>query len=486
MVYTLMDTPINGKSLVSERLLSPLSSTISPLHSALAARLLLARANGLFNSQYLGKRDLNLILGYDDVIDIWQYRYAYERGGIAKRIVEIFPRATWSKGFDVWETPNLKRSTSFEKAVESLLSSQRLGVLSRLLRASILAYLGEFSVLLIGAPGNPAEELPRGTNLDSISYLLPLGQDKVTVEKLVGEIPGSEYDPRFGLPLYYQVNLSGHTGTGQSLASRHSTARFPRIHWTRVIHLVHCPLDNEVYGEPILRAVWNLLMDLQKLTGGLSEAALRRGWPGLHANVDKDVALTPDEKTAIKDNLDDYNIGMMNALVTRKTELSPIFATGQIALKENVNAIIQQIAGTIGAPMRLVLGSERGDLASTQDRSNFSDRIMEERSAHNESVVRQFLSRLYDYGYLPTPRNKDYEIHWPEEEELDEKEKAEVAKLLTESKAMNLDEIRDRIWKMEPMPKDKEEETVIEEDKGEEDIPIEDEEDEEIPREDSE
>lgn len=440
------------------------------MQSWLISRFMLTGLAGGTYSQFAGRRNLNLILGYDDAVNIDAYRYEYERGGIAKRIVEIFPRATWANGFEVVEDAKLKRKTPFEKSVDSLF--KRLGVLGKLLRASILANIGHYSVILIGAPGDPETELPpaRSFSSNNIAYLMPLGEDKVRVEELVGQraIEGTSekeiaFDPRFGQPLYYQINLAGTRNQSNYNLGLNASANFSRrVHWSRVIHIVREPLDNEVYCAPILEAVWNLLHDLKKMTGGLSEAALRRGWPGLSANVDKDAKLDSDEKAAIRTELDEYNVGMTNGIVLRKVALQALQAQGQLQIKENAEAIIQQISGTLGIPMRLLLGSERGDLASTQDRSNFSDRVMELRASHNDVTVRALVSRLTDYGYLPPPRNPDYEIEWPEEEEMSEEEKAKVAKLLKEADIMTQDERRDRIYGLDPLPKEIEDEGEIE------------------------
>lgn len=191
--------------------LFPSLPSFSSLSSYLASRYIFSRYNGLygFNTQYGGRRDLNLILGYDEVIDSTLYRYEYERGGLAERIVKIFPKATWGNRFDVKDDPNLKRKTQFEKGVEELNSS--LGVHSRLYRATVLAYLNHYSILLIGAPGNPSEPLPRYKRGGEIAYLRPYGEDKVKILELVGQQGNEEakYDKRFGLPLYYQINQIG-------------------------------------------------------------------------------------------------------------------------------------------------------------------------------------------------------------------------------------------------------------------------------------
>jgi len=440
------------------------------LQSFLISRYVLSGLSG-FNSQFAGKRNLNLILGYDEVVGIESYRYEYERGGIAKRIVEIFPRATWANGFEVVEDANLKFKTKFEKSVTS--TFRRLGVLGKLIRASILANIGHYSVILIGAPGDPATPLPRARSFDSnnIAYMMPLGEDKATIEEIVGQSPDDDpFDPRYGLPKYYQINLSQRrTRYGYLLGNQHTTASFSRrVHWSRVIHIVREPLDNEIYCSPILEGVWNLLHDLHKLTGGLSEAALRRGWPGLHANINKETkfeggADSPEVK-AIKTQLEDYNIGLGNGITTRGTDVNALSTTGQIQIKDNAEAILEQIATTIGAPMRWFRGAEVGQLASGQDKNNANDRIMELRASHNEPVVRELTNRLVDYGYLPQPRNPDYQVEFPVEEEMSEKEKAENAKLLKDSGVMSQDEIRDRIYGLKPLPKDVE-------DQGEEKTP---------------
>lgn len=444
--------------------------SLRSLESLIVSRYLFASQYGL-NTQFAGKRNLNLILGYDEYVDIEMYRYEYERGGISKRIVEMFPQETWANRFDVVENPNLKRQTAFERGVDQL--KKRLDLHQRLIRASILAYLGRYSVILIGAPGDPTTELPRGFSPDNIAYLLPLGEDKVKIESIVGAIPGEDQeaalkDPRYGMPMYYQINLGRVSRRAEINVPSLSFSR--RVHWSRVIHCVRAPLDNDIVCDPILKSVWNLLHDLKKLTGGLSEAALRRGWPGLHANVDKDAKFTggaeSPELKSLKSQLEEYMYGMLNGITTRGVNLGEISTKGGITLKDNTEAILEQIAITLGVPMNWLRGSELGLRSSEENKETTNNRIMQERAGHNTPLLRQIFKRFYDYGYLPKPRNEDYEIEWPEEEELSEKEKAETAKAYIDSGAMTVDEVRDQILGLEPMPKEEKEEKK--EDKGEE------------------
>lgn len=436
------------------------------LHSDLYSRYQFSAKYG-FNTQFAGKRALNLILGYDENIDFSMYRYEYERGGIAKRIVEIFPCATWANKFDVVENPKLKRKTPFEKGVDEL--KKKLDLHQRLIRASKLAYLGRYSVIFIGAPGDPETELPRGV-LKNIAYLYPLGEDKAVIESIVGQSPEDDiYDPRYGMPKFYRVNLSRPVAWNSDVGGIPNPTFSRRVHWSRVVHCVRMPLDNDLICDPILKCVWNLLHDLKKSTGGLSEAGLRRGWPGLHANIDKDTKFdggaTSPEVVALKSQLEDYMYGLLNGITTRGVELSEIATKGTISIKDSADPIIDQIAITLGVPVNWLKGSELGLRSSEEDKESANDRIMEERSCHNEPILRQLFKRLSDYGYLATPRNDEYEIEWAEEEELSESEKAEVAKKYKESTCMTVDEIRDQILGLGPMPKEDKEE--MQENKGE-------------------
>ena len=90
-----------------------------------------------------------------------------------------------------------------------------------------------------------------------------------------------------------------------------------------------------------------------------------------------------------------------------------------------VSSLIEQISGSIGIPQRILLGSERGELASTQDRNNWYDHVHDRRmSFAGPYVVEPFVNRLIEYGYLP---EAEYTVRWPVIQNMDEVQKADVA-----------------------------------------------------------
>ncbi|GAF99571.1 unnamed protein product, partial [marine sediment metagenome] len=119
-----------------------------------------------------------------------------------------------------------------------------------------------------------------------------------------------------------------------------------------------------------------------------------------------------------------------------------------------VTSIISLIAGATGIPQRILLGSERGELASGQDKASWDERVQDRRNEFATPIVRDFVDRLSNVGALP---EVEYDVRWPEIEDLDEDTKANIATKWAElnSKAQAIvvqpEEIRDRILRLDKL-----------------------------------
>lgn len=446
----------------SAQLLTLSADTLRSLESDPATLLERARFASRYNLTFGGKRNLDEALGYAPKLDIKLYKQRYERGGIAERLAEAYPRATWAGGASIVEDPDPDVLTAFEEAAVELFS--RLGVWSRIMRADILSGLGEFGVLLIGAKGNLNEELPKNLGAEGILYLTPLGEDRVKIKDLDEDAASV----RYGLPTAYTVKLDDKRNTSVV------------VHWSRVIHIAEGLLDNDVYGKPRLRAVWNYLDDLEKVVGGGAEAAWNRMDPGFHADLDPQVALTPEHKERLKVQIEEFQHKLRRFITTRGMKINPL--SGEVtAFGTNADSILDLIAGTTGIPQRVFVGSERGELASAQDRDNWADRIAERRREFAIPLVASFVDRLVEYGALPKPA--EFEVVWPNEDEMNEEQKANVAAKLaaanrdmaeaTGEPLMVSDEIRGNILGLGPLaevwePEEEPEEEVVQPAEGEE------------------
>jgi hypothetical protein len=246
---------------------------------------------------------------------------------------------------------------------------------------------------------------------------------------------------------------------GSTSSSIGGAARVERVHWSRVIHVADNLLDDDVFGEPALLAVANYLHDLVKVVGGGAEAAWRRADPGMVLKAEPDLQLDEEETAALESDVEDFIHRLSHVVRTRGVDVE-LLQSQVSQFGANAESIIQLIAATKEIPVRILTGSERGELASTQDRSNWNDRVAAERETFAEPLIRDLVNRLVDVGALPEPA-VPYEIVWPEEEELDESEKAKLADELAGANEKQMraegslittaDEIRDAVLGLGPL-----------------------------------
>jgi hypothetical protein len=378
-----------------------------------------------------GARDLYAVYGYDRVVTNKMYRDTYYRGGIAKRIVDAAPMATWRGGVRLQEEEDPEVKTDFEKAWIEL--EHKFHIWSILQRVDILAGLGAYAVLLIGAPGELSEELPSGKFKDLL-YFTPFAggggpglhasggmtgagpTSSGYVDATIQDFESDAKSSRFGLPNFYQLRRLDVTSPDFQRPTHHS----------RVIHIAEGLLDNSVYGVPALECVWNLVTNLETLIGAGVEAFFQRANQGLVLNLDKDVTLSADAQTKLVSEVEEYRNNISRVLKTRGMDVKTL-GSDVANFAAPIDAIVTLIAGAKHIPKRILMGSEEGKLASGQDADNWATFVQDRRTAYaGPCIVRPLVDRLIEKGYLPEP--KEYSVIWPTVEDLTEIEKAQGAK----------------------------------------------------------
>lgn len=395
---------------------------------------LAARAGQSFG----GARDLYNALGYKRDLESADFRARFRRNAVARRIVTALPDATWRGQGELVEDEDPNIDTAFEIAWEEL--TQRVQVWPILRRADILAGLGRYAVILIGAPGALAEELPQMGGPDGVAYLSPFAETEVQVDKLVD----NREDKRFALPQTYKfIRLSGNKTIDEI------------VHWTRVIHVAEGLLDDHVYGEPRLECVWNLLDDLEKVTGGGSEAFWLRAHQGFVASIDPDVKVDAKDIADLKEQAEEFAHQIRRSIAARGVDYKSL-GSDVAPIDNHADAVLSQIAAGSRIPKRILMGSERGELASSQDQENWDDQVSDRREQFaSPQMVRPLVDRLISYGALPAP--VEYAVRWPEMRNLDDAGRAEIAERWASVNFKNgetvvtADEIRDRVLGLPPL-----------------------------------
>ena len=186
-------------------------------------------------------------------------------------------------------------------------------------------------------------------------------------------------------------------------------------------------LDDPEISDGEYDALFQRLMDLEKLVGGDAEMFWRGARPGYQGVVDKDYQMTDTTKTDLQDQIDEFEHNLRRILVNEGVTLKEL--SQQLSDPEHhVDIQLQMISAVTGIPKRILTGSERGELASTQDTSEWKEYVQGRRDEHAEPhIVRPFVDRLIKLKILPAPA-EDYRVKWVDPYSQSEKARVEVGK----------------------------------------------------------
>jgi hypothetical protein len=96
--------------------------------------------------------------------------------------------------------------------------------------------------------------------------------------------------------------------------------------------------------------------------------------------------------------------------------------------RPQIEVQLQGIAIALAIPLRKLMGSERGELASSQDEGDWDGKVKARKQGHcTPRIVAPFVDRLIALGVLPQPGEEGYVVWWPEQSRQTESEKADIA-----------------------------------------------------------
>lgn len=356
--------------------------------STMVERLKLATMAGL---QFEGNRDLYAVFGYQRALTSDSFLAKYKRQDIASRIVDAPPGATWSR------PPTLAEGNPMAASWQELITQPNLKLLNAMYRADRLARCNSFSLLLFGFDDTGDLSQPAKAAKE-ILYVKPVASRLVT-KITYNDDPRS---PRYGQPETYTIQFDDPASKeGSSAGVTVTRIKDLVVHWTRVVHIVEYPLEDSVFGTPILEKVFNLLDDLLKVAGGTAEVYWLTGNRGLHADIDSEMDIDPADAAALSDEIEEYQHQLRRVIRTRGVDLKVLQSTVPNP-KETFEMIMSIISGTTGIPRRILVGSEAGQLASEQDRANWAERIEERRILFvNPEILNPAVGCLQNVGIMP-------------------------------------------------------------------------------------
>ena len=385
-------------------------------YSMLVSRMGLASKLGV--QTFDGIRDIYEALGYPKILEFADFYVRYKRQDIANAIINRPVTATWQGVIDLLES-NDDKETPLETAWKKMRDD--FALTSIFTRLDKLTGIGEYGVLLFGmsdVQDKAGWSKPLSTGAKLV-YLKPFSQGSAIVSSYVT----TPSDPRYGQPEFYDL---------QVIEGEASTADTIKVHFSRVLHVVDGILESEVLGTPRLEPVFNRLLDIEKVTGGDAEMFWKGARPGYTGEVNEKYQVPVTLEDDMKDKLDEFEHGLRRVLMTEGVNYKAL--DQQVVDPEShVNVQLTMISAQTGIPKRILSGSERGELSSAQDATEWKIYIQTRRESYAaQQIIRPFVQRCQDLKILPKAK-EEYSVSWPDLFSLTHKERTDIGKTRTDA-----------------------------------------------------
>ncbi|MCZ2496426.1 DUF1073 domain-containing protein [Xylophilus sp. Kf1] len=348
--------------------------------------------------------------GYKATLTFEDFKQAYDRGGAAHGAVHRLLDGCWQKLPRI-KQPKADKETPWETTVGKLLRSingwQKLRDLDR------RNLVGRYAALIYRMADSQPLSAPL-VKASKLVDLIPVFEDQIKVTKWDED----ENSDRYGQPVTYQY-LTRPIGAVDTQAQ---PATWRDVHHTRVQILAEGSVGDMFEGVPLLRAGFNNLVDIEKLSGGGAESALKNSARTIVFQYDptssveainttnpdgsistKSVREIHEEQTRALNRNQDASIvlkgGEATTLQTTVSDLSP-----QFGIAANL------FAASIRVPFTILFGQQTGRLASDEDKADFGARCASRQANDLTPMLEEFIRRMQAAGVIDAG---DFEVEWP-------------------------------------------------------------------------
>lgn len=287
-----------------------------------------------------------------------------------------------------------------------------------------------------GAPETPQDALgEEGAEAPAFEAKRRLVGLRVFPEALaqVTQWESNPSSPRVGMPTMYLLTfndprVASQTGIGLTTATK-------EVHWTRVIHVADLEgSPNEWAGLPACQQVRREILSLQKIYGASGEGYWKAAFHILsaetHPQLGGDVRVN---ETKMRDVFERLTNGLQRDFLGKGFSLKAV-APAMTDPTPHKDLAIQAICIKLGVPQRVFMGSERGELASSQDDAAWNDRLKFRQEIHiTPRIIVPFIDRLIWLGVLAPPGEDGYHVDWPDLTSETSMEKADKALKMTQA-----------------------------------------------------
>jgi hypothetical protein len=342
--------------------------------------------------------------GYRTDLTFTDYLRAYERGGVGHGAVHRVLDGCWKDVPRIKEAGSSEAGTWENEVSTALTAINFWGKFKDFDRRNLV---GRFSGLIYRvADGRPlSEPLGNGKLVD----IVPVYESQIKVLRWDEDANS----PTYGTPLEFQYETSSpddNSGRPRQWVS---------VHPSRVQILAEGSVNGDFYnGVPLLKAGFNALVDIEKITGGSAESFLKNSARTI--TVEYDVNATPatigenGEKVSVKQAHEDQarrlNTNMDATLVTQGAKAG-VLQTTIADPSRPFEVAASTFAASVRLPFTVLFGQQTGRLASDEDRADANARYSARRVFELTPALVECVTRLQACKALP---EGSFVVEWPD------------------------------------------------------------------------
>lgn len=383
---------------------------------------------GLYQTLFGHKHDHYLDFGWPENLPFEAFFRMYCRNGLAAAAVNKRIAKTWQDAPEIWETEEPTESAR-EKEIRQHFDSIRLWAM--MAEADRRAQVGGYAGLILRFRDGRQFDQPVAAVRDGLRGLVevvPAWENQLTVAEWEND-PTSE---NYGRPKMFQFSEQPVDGR------KNQNPRQFRIHPDRVLIW---SADGTVNCRSPLEAGYNDLIDAEKVKGAGGEGFWKNARGALRLTAEEGV--TPAQMAQSMDvpqgevldrinkQVDDFQAGFDKALLLGGMKADTL----QINLPSPEHffaAPVSCFAASQMIPVKILLGSQTGERASTEDANEWDQTNNARRVSYCKPLIREFINRLVRLRLLDAI---DWVIGWSDLTEATVGEKMSRAKDMAEINA---------------------------------------------------